>query len=104
MLDRTFFALSDPTRRAIIERLGSTDGASVGEIARPFAMSIPGVIKHLDILTEAGLISRTRHGRSVTCRLKPASMTEALSWLESNTRFWTERLDRLAEVAENSDE
>lgn len=103
MLNRTFFALSDPTRRAIVERLGSTDRLTVGEIARPFSMSIPGVIKHLDILMEAGLISRTRQGRSVTCSLNPASMTEALSWLESNVRFWTKRLDRLADVAENSD-
>ena len=103
MLDRTFFALSDPTRRAIIERLGSTDSLSVGEIAKPFAMSIPGVIKHLDVLSDAGLIFRTRRGRTVNCRLNPASMTEAMGWLESNVRFWTKRLDRLADVAENND-
>lgn len=98
MLDQTFSALSDPTRRAIVARLGETDGLTVGVIAEPFPFSLPAVIKHLDVLTDAGLVSRTRTGRTVTCRLIPEPMNEAMAWLERHARFWEPRLDALADV------
>jgi DNA-binding transcriptional ArsR family regulator len=68
-LDRTFAALVDPTRRAILARLEREDGASVSELARPFAIKLPAVIKHLDVLDDAGLITRSKIGRTVTVRL-----------------------------------
>ena len=66
-LDRTFAALSDPTRRALLAQLGETESLSISELARPFAMSLPAVMKHLDVLSDAGLISRSKTGRS-RCR------------------------------------
>ena len=85
-LDRTFAALVDPTRRAILARLEREDGASVSELAKPFAIKLPAVMKHLDVLVEAGLIahSRSKLGRTVTVRpvaCKP--MRAALDWLRS---------------------
>lgn len=99
-LDRTFAALSDPTRRAIVARLGAEDGLSVSELARPFAMSLPAVMKHLDVLGDAGLVSRTKVGRTVTCRLEAEPMREAMAWLERYERFWTAGLDRLVALVE----
>ena len=98
MLDRTFSALADPTRRAILARLAEIDGLTVGAAAQPFAVSLPAVIKHLDVLTNAGLISRTRTGRTVTCRFTAAPMSEAMAWLERNMRLRDARLDALAIV------
>jgi DNA-binding transcriptional ArsR family regulator len=95
MLDRTFSALADPTRRAIVARLADGRGAAVGDIARQFPMSLPAVIKHLDVLTDAGLITRTRIGRGVECRLAPTPMGEAIDWLERHLSFWNTRLDAL---------
>ena len=69
MLDRTFAALSDPTRRALLARLGSRDSLSVSELAQPFSMSLPAIMKHLDVLSDAGLIARAKTGRVVACRL-----------------------------------
>ncbi|MBN8919466.1 MAG: helix-turn-helix transcriptional regulator, partial [Rhizobiales bacterium] len=66
-LDRTFAALADPTRRALLARLGGGEAFSVSELAKPFAMSLPAVMKHLDVLGDAGLIDRTKSGRIVTC-------------------------------------
>ena len=68
-LDRTFAALADPTRRALLARLGQHDNISVSELALPFAMSLPAVMKHLDVLSDAGLVERTKTGRTVACRL-----------------------------------
>ena len=99
-LDRTFAALSDPTRRAIVARLGEADGLSVSELARPFAMSLPAVMKHLDVLTDAGLVTRAKSGRTVTCRLEAEPMREAMAWLERYERFWTAGLDRLVALLE----
>jgi DNA-binding transcriptional ArsR family regulator len=95
-LDRTFAALSDPTRRAIVTRLGAEKSLTVSELAQPFAVSLPAVMKHLDVLSEAGLIARTKTGRSVACRLTAAPMEEAARWLNRYQHFWSERLDRLA--------
>ena len=85
-LDRTFAALVDPTRRAIL--------------ARPFAIKLPAVMKHLDVLDRAGLITRTKAGRTVTARLRPEPMKAAMDWLRPYERFWSASLDRLATYAE----
>jgi len=100
-LDRTFAALADPTRRAIVARLGDEAAVTVSDLARPFAMSLPAVMKHLDVLTDAGLVSRTKSGRTVTCRLEAAPMREALAWLGHYERFWTASLDRLVALVES---
>lgn len=99
-LDRTFAALTDPTRRAILARLEREDGATVSELAQPFAIKLPAVMKHLDVLSEAGLISRSKAGRTVTVRLCPEPMREAMDWLQRYERFWSASLDRLAAHAE----
>ena len=99
-LDRTFSALVDPTRRAILARLEREDGASVSELAPPFAIKLPAVMKHLDVLDEAGLIRRSKSGRTVTVRLRPEPMREAMDWLQRYERFWSASLDRLAAHAE----
>src|SRR5258708_534027 len=95
-LDRTFAALSDPTRRALLARLEAEDSVSVSELAKPFAMSLPAIMKHLDVLTDAGLVTREKTGRTVACRLRAQPMQEAMNWLSKYERFWSERLDRLA--------
>lgn len=99
-LDRTFAALVDPTRRAILTRLEQEDALPVSELARPFAIKLPAVMKHLDVLSDAGLIARTKQGRTVMVRLHPGPMEEAMHWLRRYERFWSERLDRLATYAE----
>jgi DNA-binding transcriptional ArsR family regulator len=99
-LDRTFAALVDPTRRAILVRLEREDGVSVSELARPFAIKLPAVMKHLDVLDTAGLITRSKAGRTVTVRLSPEPIREAMDWLRRYERFWSASLDRLAVYAE----
>ena len=99
-LDGTFAALADPTRRAIIAQLGEHPGVSVSVLARPFPMSLPAIMKHLDVLADAGLITRSKQGRTVTCRLNAAPMEAAVQWLERYERFWSEGLDRLAAFVE----
>jgi DNA-binding transcriptional ArsR family regulator len=99
-LDRTFAALADPTRRALLARLGIQDGISVSELAQPFAMSLPAVMKHLDVLSDAGLVARAKTGRTVTCRLTADPMEQAMGWLNRYQRFWSENLDRLAAFVE----
>src|SRR5580700_10574598 len=99
-LDRTFAALVDPTRRAILARLEREDGASISELARPFAIKLPAVMKHLDVLADAGLVTRTKVGRIVTVRLAPDPMREAMEWLRRYERFWTSSFDRLASYVE----
>lgn len=95
MLDQVFHALADPTRRAIIARLHGSEGLTVGVLAEPFALSLPAAIKHIDVLCDAGLVHRTRTGRTVTCRLSPEAMSDAMAWLERHARFWEAGLDRL---------
>ncbi len=101
-LDRTFAALVDPTRRAILARLERED-ATVSELAEPFAIKLPAVMKHLDVLDDAGLITRSKSGRTVTVRLRPQPMREAMEWLRRYERFWSPRLDKLAAYAENKE-
>lgn len=102
-LNRTFAALVDQTRRAILDRLEREDGVSVTALAKPFAISLPGVMKHLDVLEDAGLITRWKEGRTVTVRLRPDAMRRPLDWLRRYERFWTGRLDRLAAYAESEE-
>ena len=99
-LDRTFAALTDPTRRALLVRLNSGMSASVSELARPLPMSLPAVMKHLDVLSDAGLIKRTKTGRIVACELTPEPMENAMNWLNRYLRFWSEQLERLAAFVE----
>ncbi len=99
-LDRTFAALADPTRRALLARLGKRDSISVSELAQPFAMSLPAIMKHLDVLSDAGLIARAKTGRIVACRLTAAPMEQAMDWLNRYQRFWSDNLDRLAAFVE----
>ncbi len=99
-LDRTFAALADPTRRALLARLAQHDELSVSALAQPFAMSLPAVMKHLDVLAQAGLVTRAKTGRTVACRLAAGPMEDAMQWLAHYQRFWSETLDRLAAFVE----
>ncbi len=94
VLDRTFSALSDPTRRDILERL-TTGPASISELARPYGISLPGVMKHVRILEEAHLVTTEKHGRTRECTVDPGHMNEASEWIEHYRRQWERRLDRL---------
>jgi len=93
-LDRTFQALSDATRRALLDRLSQGE-RTVGELARPFDMSLAAVSKHLNVLAGAGLIQRRYAGRQCWCRLDPAGLRTVDGWLSFHRRFWEERLDLL---------
>jgi DNA-binding transcriptional ArsR family regulator len=99
-LDRVFAALVDPTRRAILAKLERKGAASISELAEPFPIKLPAVMKHLDVLADAGLVTRTKAGRTVTVRLRPQPMREAMEWLSRYERFWSTGLDRLAVLAE----
>ena len=93
-LDALFTALSDRTRRGIVARL-STGEATVKELAEPYAMSMQAVSQHLRVLERSGLISQGRHRQTRPCRLEPAALEAALSWIEESRRTWSERMDRL---------
>jgi DNA-binding transcriptional ArsR family regulator len=102
-LDRIFAALVDGTRRAILARLERKDSASVSELAKPFAIKLPAVMKHLDVLHDAGLITRSKSGRIVTVQLRPEPMREAMDWLRRYERLWSKSLNRLAAYAESKE-
>jgi len=102
-LDRTFSALVDSTRRAILARLERDGSLSVTGLAKPLPIKLPAVMKHLDVLDEAGLIRRRKTGRVVTVELRPAPMREAMAWLRRYERFWAASLDRLAAYAEREE-
>ncbi len=93
-LDHTFSALSDPTRRAILERLGRGP-ATVGELAEPSGMSLTGLKKHVRVLEEAGLVSTKKVGRVRECRLGPGRLEDATRWIEGYRSLWGRRLDGL---------
>jgi DNA-binding transcriptional ArsR family regulator len=95
-LSTTLQALADPTRRAILARLADGE-ASVTELAKPFAMSLPAVSKHLKVLEHAGLITRSREAQWRPCRLEAGPMREASEWLERYRVMWEAKLDRLAD-------
>ena len=101
-LNRIFAALVDPTRRAILARL-EREEATVSDLARPLAIELPGVLKHLHVLEKAGLIARSKSGRTVTVRLTPAPIRDALTWLQRYERFWSLSLDRLTAYAETKE-
>jgi DNA-binding transcriptional ArsR family regulator len=93
-LDAVFQALSDPTRRAIIQRLADGE-RSIGELASPFSMTFAGASKHIKALEKAGLVRRRVQGRTHLCQLEPRRLAEAHDWLSFYRRFWTMRLDDL---------
>ena len=98
-LDRTFSALADPTRRAILARLAKGE-ASVTELAQPFRISLPAVSRHLKVLEEAGLIARSRERQWRPARLDAGPLKEVARWAERYRRFWEESYDRLDEYLE----
>lgn len=102
-IDRTFSALADPTRRRVLVRLKDEPGLSVSDLARPLGLKLPGLMKHLDVLAQAGLIVRAKSGRTVSLRLAPEPMREAVQWLNQYERFWTASLDRLTALVEEED-
>ncbi|MDP3749096.1 MAG: metalloregulator ArsR/SmtB family transcription factor [Phenylobacterium sp.] len=99
-MDRTFSALADPTRRHVLLRLMDEPGLSVSELARPHSLKLPGLMKHLDVLSDAGLITRTKTGRTVSVHLSVEPMREAMAWLHRYERLWTVSLDRLVALVE----
>jgi DNA-binding transcriptional ArsR family regulator len=99
-LDAVFAALSDPTRRAIIKRL-ATGVATVTELAEPFAMSLPAISKHLHVLQDAGLVSRTKDGRIHRLQLEVDTLKEAIGWLEQYRQFWESSLESLQQFVTN---
>ncbi len=98
-MDRTFAALADPTRRAILSRLAEGE-ATVGELAKPFDVSLPAVSKHLRVLERAGLLEQQRSGRVRRCRLVATPLAPAAQWVNRYRRFWEAQLDSLAEYLE----
>jgi DNA-binding transcriptional ArsR family regulator len=103
-MDRTFSALADPTRRAVLLRLKEKPGLSVSELARPFSLKLPGMMKHLDVLSDAGMITRSKTGRTVSVNLSVKPMREAMEWLKRYERLWTVSLDRLVALVEKDGE
>ncbi|MFY0666257.1 MAG: helix-turn-helix transcriptional regulator [Natronospirillum sp.] len=99
-LDQAFHALSDPTRRSVIQRLMS-GSATVKELSEPFAMGLPSFMKHLKVLEDGGLISTQKIGRVRTCRIEQNQLTAAEKWLSEQRALWEGRTDRLAEYAES---
>src|SRR5215218_4854669 len=99
LLDATFAALADPTRRAILARLARGE-ATVTELAAPFAMSQPAVSKHLKVLERAGLVSRGRDAQRRPCRLEAHRLKAATDWLASYREYWEESFQRLDDLLE----
>ena len=93
-LSSTFSALADPTRRAILARLATGD-ATVGELAEPFAMTMPAISKHLSVLERAGLITKSRDGQRRNCRITATPLKNATQWLDEYRRHWEANLDSL---------
>ena len=96
ILDNTFAALADPTRRAILARLAG-GAVTVNELAEPFDISLPAISRHLNVLERAALIVREREGQFRRCRLNPDALKAASEWLDFHTRFWGDSFDRLAQ-------
>ena len=96
VLDRIFHALADPTRRAMVERL-ARGPASVSELGGPLAMTLAAVVQHVQVLEESGLLRSEKVGRVRTCRLEPAVLGTAESWIAERRTHWERKLDRLGE-------
>ena len=99
-LDRVFSALTNVTRRMILRQLAASDQTSISDLAAPSALSLPAIMKHLDVLEDAKLITRAKAGRTMYVRLAPQPMAEAMAWLDHYRRFWAGSLDRLVALAE----
>lgn len=95
-LDQVFQALSDPTRRWMVERL-SRGPASVSELAKPLTMSLPAVVQHLQVLEQSGLVRSDKVGRVRTCRMQAEGLRTAEHWINERRGSWQRRLDRLGE-------
>ena len=103
-LDRVFQALSDPSRRVMVEQL-TRGPASVSALARPLTMSLPAVVQHLRVLEASGLVRSEKVGRVRTCRIEPAALRPAEQWITERRTTWERRLDRLGDyLAEHSEE
>ena len=98
-LDKTFAALADPARRAIVERLVQGP-ASVSELAKPLPMSLPAVMLHLKVLEESGLVKSEKVGRVRTCRIEPQMLSQAEKWVSERRQMWERSLDRLGQFLE----
>ena len=98
-LDRTFFALTDPTRRGILERLAGGP-ATVGQLAEPLGLTLNGVKKHVGILEDVDLVITAKVGRARECKLGPAHLQDATEWIEAYRRAWEGRLDRFGVYVE----
>ncbi|NEH60387.1 helix-turn-helix domain-containing protein [Rhizobium leguminosarum] len=98
-LDASFAALSDATRRGVLEQLGSAD-ASITELAEKFHMTLTGMKKHIGVLEQAGLVTTEKVGRVRTCRLGSRGLEEEAAWIEARRQIWNERFDALDEVIE----
>jgi DNA-binding transcriptional ArsR family regulator len=93
-LDRTFHALADPARRAMVARL-ARGPATVSELARPLPMSLPAVVQHLKVLEDSGVVASQKRGRVRTCRLEPGALSGVQTWLDEQRALWEARLDSL---------
>jgi DNA-binding transcriptional ArsR family regulator len=100
-VDQTFAALADPTRRAVLERLGSSS-ASITELAEPFGISLTGMKKHVRVLEDARLVATSKVGRTRQCSLGPRRLEDVQEWIESYRRMLDERLDRFGELLERT--
>lgn len=98
-LDASFAALSDPTRRGILERLGQAD-ASVTELAGTFRMTLTGMKKHIGVLEQTGLVTTAKAGRVRTCKLGPRRLEEEAAWIESYRQLWHARFNELDRIVE----
>jgi DNA-binding transcriptional ArsR family regulator len=95
-IDRIFHALGDPTRRAIVEKLGNGP-ASVSHLAEPLGITLAAVVQHLQVLEESGLVKTEKLGRVRTCRLEPAGFSAAAQWISDRRSVWERQLDRLGD-------
>lgn len=96
-LDSVFQALADPARRAMVERL-CQGPLTVSELAQPFAMSLPAVVQHLQVLESSGLVRSEKVGRVRTCRVEPEALSQVERWLDERRRGWERRFDRLGQL------
>lgn len=101
-LDRVLGALADPTRRAMLDRLGERP-ATVSQLAEPHGISLPTAMKHLGVLESAGLVTTAKRGRVRTCTLHPAGLTEAQQWIDERRSIWNTRLDALSAALDEGD-
>jgi DNA-binding transcriptional ArsR family regulator len=101
-LDKTFAALADPARRAMVERLVQGP-ASVSELAKPLPMSLPAVMLHLKVLEDSGLVTSRKEGRVRTCRIEPMMLSQAEQWVSERRRMWERNLDRLGQFLDEEE-